>query len=81
MRELGEYSHLEHQNIVNMLAERKADMVLLVGDEYNHTTAPYPIFADVEALCEYLQANPIVGKTILLKGSRGNQLEKAIPYL
>lgn len=81
MRELGEYSHLEHQNIVNMLAERKADMVLLVGDEYNQTTAPYPIFADVEALCAYLQANPIVGKTILLKGSRGNQLEKAIPYL
>ena len=81
MRELGEYSNLEHQNIVNMLAERKADMVLLVGDEYNQTTAPYPIFADVEALCAYLQANPIVGKTILLKGSRGNQLEKAIPYL
>jgi UDP-N-acetylmuramoyl-tripeptide--D-alanyl-D-alanine ligase len=81
MRELGEYSHLEHQNIVNMLAERKADTVLLVGDEYNQTTAPYPIFADVEALCAYLQANPIVGKTILLKGSRGNQLEKAIPYL
>ena len=34
MRELGEYSHLEHQNIVNMLLERKADKVLLVGDEY-----------------------------------------------
>ena len=27
MRELGEYSHLEHQNIVNMLLERKADKV------------------------------------------------------
>ena len=81
MRELGEYSHLEHQNIVNMLAERKAETVLLVGDEYNQTTAPYPIFADVDALCAYLQAHPICGKTVLLKGSRGNQLEKAIPYL
>ena len=81
MRELGEFSHLEHQNIVNMLAERKAETVLLVGDEYNQTTAPYPIFADVDALCAYLQAHPICGKTVLLKGSRGNQLEKAIPYL
>ena len=33
MRELGEYTHLEHQNIVNMLLERKADKVLLVGEE------------------------------------------------
>ena len=81
MRELGEYSHLEHQNIVNMLLERKADTVLLVGDEYTQTTAPYPIFADVEALCAYLQEHPLEGHTILLKGSRGNQMEKAIPYL
>ncbi|MCR5050306.1 MAG: UDP-N-acetylmuramoyl-tripeptide--D-alanyl-D-alanine ligase [Paludibacteraceae bacterium] len=81
MRELGEYSHTAHQNIVNMLLERKADIVLLVGDEYKQTTAPYTIFDDVEALCDYLKANPICGAHILLKGSRGNQLEKAIPYL
>ena len=81
MRELGEYSHLEHQNIVNMLLERKADKVLLVGDEYRETTAPYTIFSNVEELCDYLKANPISGARILLKGSRGNQLEKAIPFL
>ena len=81
MRELGEYSHLEHQNIVNMLLERKADKVLLVGDEYNETTAPYPVFDNVEALCEYLQKEPLQGYTILLKGSRSNQLEKVIPLL
>ena len=81
MRELGEYSALEHQNIVNMLLERKADKVLLVGDEYAATTAPYPIFQDVEALCEHLRQEPLCGYTILLKGSRSNQLEKAIPLL
>lgn len=81
MRELGEYSHLEHQNIVNMLLERKADRVLLVGEEYKETTAPYPIFDNVEALCEYLQNEPLSGYTILLKGSRSNQLEKVIPLL
>jgi len=81
MRELGDYAHLEHQNIVNMLLERKADTVLLVGEEYKQTTAPYPIFENVEALCEYLQQAPITGKHILLKGSRSNQLEKVIPLL
>ena len=81
MRELGDYSHLEHQNIVNMLLERKADKVLLVGEEYKQTTAPYPIFDDVEALCEYLQREPLTGYRILLKGSRSNQLEKVIPLL
>ena len=81
MRELGEYSHTEHQNIVNMLLERKADKVLLVGNEYKDTTAPYPVFENVEALCEYLQREPLSGYTVLLKGSRSNQLEKAIPFL
>lgn len=81
MRELGEYSHLEHQNIVNMLLERKADKVLLVGEEYKETTAPYPVFDNVEALCGYLQAEPLKGCHILLKGSRSNQLEKVIPLL
>ena len=81
MRELGEYSHLEHQNIVNMLLERKADKVLLVGEEYKETTAPYPVFDNVEALCEALKKEPISGYRILLKGSRSNQLEKVIPFL
>ena len=81
MRELGVYSHLEHQNIVNMLLERKADKVLLVGDEYNDTTAPYPIYANVDALCDALQNESLRGYTILVKGSRSNQLEKVLPFL
>lgn len=81
MRELGDYSHLEHQNIVNMLLERKADKVLLVGEEYKDTTTPYPVFDNVDALYEYLQNNPVSGCHILLKGSRSNQLEKIIPLL
>lgn len=81
MRELGEYSHTEHQNIVNMLLERKADTVLLVGDEYRETTAPYPIFANVDELCEHLKQHPLTGCTILIKGSRSNKLENVLPLL
>ena len=81
MRELGDYSHLEHQNIVNMLLERKADYVLLVGEEYKDTTAPYPVFDNIDALYAHLQQAPITGCHILLKGSRSNQMEKIIPLL
>lgn len=79
MRELGDYTHTEHQNIVNMLLERKADTVLLVGDEWRLTTATYPIYSDTDALLPTLQA--LTNRTILIKGSRSNQLEKIIPQL
>lgn len=81
MRELGEYTHLEHQNVVNMLAERKADLVYLVGEEYRLTTSPYLIFDTVEQLHEYLSANPLTNRTILLKGSRSTQMEKLLDIL
>ena len=81
MRELGEYSHLEHQNIVNMLAERKADTVFLVGEEYLQTTSPYPVFENVELLHKHLEEQPLIGKNILLKGSRSTQMEKLLDIL
>jgi UDP-N-acetylmuramoyl-tripeptide--D-alanyl-D-alanine ligase len=81
MRELGEYTHLEHQNVVNMLAERKADLVYLVGEEYRLTTSPYLIFDTVEQLHEYLSANPLTNRTILLKGSRSTKMEKLLDIL
>ena len=81
MRELGAYSHLEHQNIVNMLLERKAEEVYLVGTEYRDTTAPYPIYDTVEELMAYIESHPITGRTILIKGSHSTQLEKIIPIL
>lgn len=81
MRELGEYSHTEHQNIVNMLLERKANYVLLVGDEYRETTAPYPIYSNVDELYEYIKQQPLSGCIILIKGSRSNKLEQLLPLL
>ena len=81
MRELGKYSHLEHQNIVNMLAERKADTVFLVGEEYLQTTSPYPVFENVVQLHKHFEEQPLKGKNILLKGSRSTQMEKLLDIL
>ena len=81
MRELGEYTHLEHQNVVNMLAERKADLVYLVGKEYRLTTSPYPIFDTVEELHAYLEQHPLRDRYILLKGSRSTKMETLLDIL
>ena len=81
MRELGDYTHLEHQNVVNMLAERKADVVFLVGAEYRLTTSPYPIYDTVEELHAYLEQHPLRDRYILLKGSRSTKMETLLPIL
>lgn len=81
MRELGDYSHTEHQNIVNMLLEQKQEQVYLIGEEFSKTTAPYPIFKDTDEIINYLKQKPLVNKTILLKGSRGIHLEKLLEIL
>ena len=78
MLELGEYSLTEHQNIVNMLEELKADNVMLTGTEFGKTTARYPVFKNAQELADYLNSNPLYGRNILLKGSRGIRLETVI---
>ncbi len=81
MRELGDYSHEEHQNVVNALLEMKQDSVFLIGEEYKATTAPYPIFDNVDQFIAYLQTHPLQGRRILIKGSHSTQLEKVLPLL
>ncbi len=78
MRELGAESHLEHQNIVNLLAEQRFENVWLVGEEFQHTTAAYPVFACVDEAIAYFTEHPLTGKHILLKGSHGIHLEQLI---
>ncbi len=81
MRELGKYTHLEHQNIVNMLAERKADKVILIGSEWRETTAPYDIYDSIDDLKETGLLGSLNGRHILIKGSNSVHLDKIIDLL
>jgi UDP-N-acetylmuramoyl-tripeptide--D-alanyl-D-alanine ligase len=84
MKELGNYSNDEHQNLVKRLKESDIREVFLVGENFRNCPEVNPgwkIFSTTDDLIKYLQTTSISGYHILIKGSRGNQLERLIPYL
>jgi UDP-N-acetylmuramoyl-tripeptide--D-alanyl-D-alanine ligase len=81
MLELGEYSGTEHQNIIDLLKKLNFKNVMLVGKEFAQTEHNFKSFSDVEKLIEYFNNIPVHNHLILIKGSRGIQLEKVIKVL
>ncbi|NDP22282.1 MAG: UDP-N-acetylmuramoyl-tripeptide--D-alanyl-D-alanine ligase [Paludibacter sp.] len=81
MLELGEQSAKEHQNVVEILQQNKLEAVLLVGKEFRCSINSFNTFENVNELIIYLTENPINGNYILIKGSRGIQLEKVLASL
>ena len=82
MLELGSYAQDEHQKIVDFVNENKIDGVF-VGTAYGlcKNTKTDKTFFKTNELIEFIKRNPIFGKTILLKGSRGIKLEKLVENL
>jgi len=85
MKELGPDSSVEHQRIIDYIQHHNFNKVFLVGENFKPTEHQsnwkFTNFKDVNELLEYLQKNPIQDNYVLLKGSRGVQLEKAIELL
>ncbi|HAE30749.1 MAG TPA: UDP-N-acetylmuramoyl-tripeptide--D-alanyl-D-alanine ligase [Flavobacteriales bacterium] len=81
MLELGDESHSEHSKIIHLLEELHLDSIL-VGSQFGLVEQQSFIhFEDAKQTLSYLQGNPIKGKIILIKGSRGIQLETILPAL
>ncbi len=84
MRELGKDSLKEHIAIVGSLQENGLD-AYLVGEEFTgavaSTGASFKTFPDSASLSDFLRQNPVRDHSILVKGSRGIQMEKVIPEL
>ena len=85
MRELGADSAAEHAAVVRRLAGMDVE-AFLVGQEFRGALDAVGLegahwFATSANLAEYLFANPVSGAVVLVKGSRGIEMEKAIPAL
>ncbi|MFN8208689.1 MAG: UDP-N-acetylmuramoyl-tripeptide--D-alanyl-D-alanine ligase [Bacteroidales bacterium] len=83
MLELGTYGPDEHEKINQLARISGAETVLLVGTIFGNTS-PWPgrhTFPDSEGAARHLAQIQPAGYHILIKGSRGIQLEKTIPYL
>jgi UDP-N-acetylmuramoyl-tripeptide--D-alanyl-D-alanine ligase len=82
MYELGEDSQVEHATIGALLKLLSDTNVILIGKHMGAAfkecdTAHY--FETKLAAVEYLEANPVIHSTVLLKGSRGMGLETLVP--
>jgi UDP-N-acetylmuramoyl-tripeptide--D-alanyl-D-alanine ligase len=81
MKELGNISKEEHTELLKFIAEQSFSKVYLVGEAFNESDPPFPVFNTVEELIAELEKHPLEGHYVLLKGSHAVRLEKAIPYL
>ncbi|WP_417593268.1 UDP-N-acetylmuramoyl-tripeptide--D-alanyl-D-alanine ligase [Owenweeksia hongkongensis] len=82
MFELGEFEKEEHQRIANLALAQNFEKVILVGKAFAACTTTDSIqFEATSDLLVWLESNPVKGKTILLKGSRGMAIERALPLL
>ncbi|MEG1574299.1 MAG: UDP-N-acetylmuramoyl-tripeptide--D-alanyl-D-alanine ligase, partial [Bacteroidales bacterium] len=82
MLELGDDSRKEHERVIEMLHSLAFDDVLLVGEEFSECKDNvFCKFVNIEGLMAYLSKVKPVGKTVLIKGSRGMKLERCLPLL
>ncbi len=79
MRELGEYSEVEHKKLVEL--SRGIETTYFVGEEFSGLVDPECHFLSAEELSEYLIERGVSSRHILLKGSRGNRLESLVRVL
>jgi UDP-N-acetylmuramoyl-tripeptide--D-alanyl-D-alanine ligase len=79
MLELGECAHAEHRAIICSLSEVECDVVVLVGQAMSDASDGFPaICIDGDDPLDSVASLLEEGDLVLLKGSRGMQLERIV---
>jgi UDP-N-acetylmuramoyl-tripeptide--D-alanyl-D-alanine ligase len=83
MFELGKAAVEEHEKIIKNIDNKGFEEVFLVGDIFHSIPAKsrYKKFKTTEDFIRFIRWHPIKKAQILVKGSRGMQLEKTIRFL
>lgn len=78
MAELGAESAVEHRSLVELIKKNDWKNVILVGGNFEPISSPYKWFADSAKAGEWIKGQNFQNCTLLVKGSRSMQMEKAI---
>jgi UDP-N-acetylmuramoyl-tripeptide--D-alanyl-D-alanine ligase len=83
MFELGNHAAAEHKNLINFIKDIGITSAYLVGTELSKSKKEdiFYYFENYQSLEEHIKNNPIVEKSILIKGSRGMALERLVELL
>ena len=87
MLELGQESSEEHRSVLRKAME-VAPCIYVVGEEFSRASRtlhadPRQVraFPDIDALKTFVQETPLKDRTILIKGSNGNHMQKVVDAL
>lgn len=78
MKELGEESKKEHQDLIHLLKESNWNHVVLVGGDFASCQHDYHYFDDAETAKKWFQEQNFKQTAILIKGSRAIAMEKIL---
>jgi len=78
MRELGADTLMEHQILIDQLKQYNWSEVVLVGAEFKDCNHNYQYFDTVQAAKTWLESKQFSSYSLLIKGSRGIQMEQLI---
>ena len=78
MKELGHESKMEHQILIDQLQQYHWKQVILVGGDFISCQHPYLYFETAAEAKHWLQEQKFSKHTLLIKGSRGIQMEQLI---
>lgn len=84
MLELGQDAADEHREVLRQLESLSTETVILVGEHFMEVTeeaSDIKVFPDVEKAGAHLAENPLTGYQVLVKGSRGIEMEKILRWL
>jgi len=83
MLELGAYKEAEHGKIIEFLINSNYNNVYLVGSNFSsaNTRGDFLTFKTSQQLRDHLKARPVHNALILVKGSRGTQMEHVLAVL
>ncbi len=81
MKELGEESTEEHAALISLVGNSGLDAIYVGPEFIEHRAAGIRAFVDAQEALKYLVENPVTGRLILVKGSRGTKLETLSPAL